>query len=176
MAPEELTLRIVALFLLLTLGAACGGDDDNDATQPATQQETGRNDHGRRTGRGCRRLPKEVSEQAFLGQWGRMWESLHPDHKAIVSREKYLTCRQEEETITSDVDIDVVDSYEEPILVQGSGTVDSTAVTLRLSHDHPLTGKPAQSNITAHAVPVDGEDVDSHEWGLRRLQEGQLSG
>ena len=86
-----------------------------------------------------------------------MWESLHPDHKAIVSREKYLTCRQEEETITSDVDIDVVDSYEEPILVQGSGTVDSTAVTLRLSYDDPLTGKPAQSNITAHAVPVDGE-------------------
>jgi hypothetical protein len=41
--------------------------------------------------------------------------------------------------------------------VKGSGSVDSTAVTLRFSYDNPLTGKRAEEHATAHAVPVDGE-------------------
>ncbi len=162
MEREELTVRIVALILLLlTLGAACGGDDDDDATQRATQQET----ESATTTATTVEEPeedagdflKEHSERTFLGQYGRIWESLHPDHKAIVSREKFLTCNQDTESFTSEVDIEVVDTYQEPILIQGSGTVDSTAVTLRLSYDNPLTGKPAEENTTVHAVPVDGE-------------------
>ncbi len=159
-------MRIVALILLLlTLGAACGGDDDDDAAQPATDAATTTTQQETETATTTAEEPnedageflKEFAEQAFLGQYGREWETLHPDHKAIVSRDKFITCNQDDDSVTSEIDIEVVDTYEEPIRVPGSETVDSTAVTLRLSYDNPLTGKPAQENLTAHAVPVDGE-------------------
>ena len=36
-------------------------------------------------------------------------------------------------------------------------TADSTAVTIRLSYNNPLTGKPAEEHATVHAVAVGGE-------------------
>jgi hypothetical protein len=56
------------------------------------------------------------------------------------------------------INTDVVETYEEPWRVRGTDeTADSTAVTLRLSYNNPLTGKPAEEHATLHAVPVDGE-------------------
>jgi hypothetical protein len=66
-------------------------------------------------------------------------------------------------SVAAKISVDVLETYEEPVLLEGSGTVDSTAVTLRFSYDNPLTGKPAEEHATVHAVAVDGE----WKWILR---------
>jgi hypothetical protein len=101
---------------------------------------------------------KELTERALRGQYGRNWETLHPAHQAVVTREKYDSCeRQSNESLGTKIDIAVVETYEEPVLVKGSGTVDSTAITLRFTYDNPLTGEEVQEHATVHAVAVDGE-------------------
>lgn len=100
---------------------------------------------------------RRLSEQQIRQQWGRIWEQLHPAHKAILSREHFMTCAGKQETVGAKVDVDVVDTYEEPVLVKGEGTVPSTAVTVRYSYDNPLTGKKVEQHDTSHAVLVDGE-------------------
>jgi hypothetical protein len=102
---------------------------------------------------------KELIQQALRGQYGRNWETLHPVHQAVVSRERYDTCESdsEESVGATKINVALVDTYEEPVRVEGDGTVDSTAVTLRFTYNNPLTGKPAEEHTTVHAVAVGGE-------------------
>jgi hypothetical protein len=101
---------------------------------------------------------KELTERSIRGQYGRIWGSLHPAHQAVVTRDKYDTCERESDGGTATrIEVDVEETYQEPVTVEGVGEVDSTAVTLRLSYNNPVTGKPAEEHATVHAVPVDGE-------------------
>jgi hypothetical protein len=141
---------LVVVLLVVALGVACGGDGDDEAQPGPTTVSAPKQDAGA--------FIKEITERTLLGQYGRNWETLHPAHQAVVSRDKYDSCeRQSDEgTGATKIDIAVVETYEEPVLVRGSGTVDSTAVTLRFSYDNPLTGKRAEEHATAHAISVGG--------------------
>ena len=102
---------------------------------------------------------KELVQQSVRGQYGRAWETLHPAHQAVVSRERYDTCESEndESLGATKINVAVVDTYEEPVRIEGEGLTDSTAVTLRFTYNNPLTGKPAEEHATVHAVAIDGE-------------------
>jgi hypothetical protein len=101
---------------------------------------------------------KELTERSFRGQYGRNWESLHPAHQAVVTRDKFDSCNREsnDSTGATKINIDVEDTYEEPVRVEGEGMVDSTAVTLRFTYDNPLTGKPAEEHATVPRRPRRG--------------------
>jgi hypothetical protein len=148
-------VKILVLVLVAVLVASCGGGNGEDEPQAGkttatttTAPEQGAGDY-----------MKELIEQALRGQYGRNWETLHPAHQAVVSRERDDTCESETEDSAgaTKIDVAVVDTYEEPVRVEGDGTVDSTAVTLRFTYNNPLTGKPAEEHTTVHAVAVGGK-------------------
>jgi hypothetical protein len=153
-------LVLMAVVLVATLGVACGGGngDGEEAQSAATNGEAGTTTESKPE-QDASAFMKELTERSLRGQYGRNWESLHPAHQAVVTRDKYDSCEREsnESTGATKISIDVEDTYEEPVRVEGEGMVDSTAVTLRLTYDNPLTGKPAEEHGTAHAVPVEGE-------------------
>jgi hypothetical protein len=150
-------LKILLLaMLVVALGIACsGGDDGNPAAQASLTTSTTATEPEQDAGD----FLKEITERGLRGQYGRNWETLHPAHQAIVSRAKYDSCERQNDqgTGATKIDITVEDTYTEPVLVKGLGTVPSTAVTLRFSYDNPLTGKPAEEHATGHAVAVDGQ-------------------
>jgi hypothetical protein len=143
---------------LLALGAGCAdgnGDDDGEQAAGTTGAATSTTNAPEQD---AGDFMKQEMRQVFLGQYGRSWDTLHPAHQTVVSRDKYDTCmRQSDASSLGDVDIDVIETYDEPIGVDGVGTVDSKAVTVRFRYDNPLTGKKVVENATVHAVPVNGE-------------------
>lgn len=146
---------LIAVLIVVTLSAASGGgngDNEKQASPTTPEQDAGD-------------FYKEITEQSIRGQYGRVWESLHPAHQQIVSRERCDECeRSDDSDGATKVTVTVVETYEEPVRVLGSTREegeseikDSTAVTLRLSYSNPLTGKPAEEHGTVHAVAVGGE-------------------
>jgi hypothetical protein len=149
-------MRLVIAFVVVALAAGCGGNGDNE-TQANPTTTTPKQDAGD--------FMKEITERSLRGQYGRVWESLHPAHQAIVSRERFDTCERDEDgTGATRITVKVVETYEEPVRVLGSTRQegeseikDSTAVTLRFNYSNPLTGKPAEEHQTVHAIAVGGE-------------------
>jgi hypothetical protein len=156
---ETVKILVIALSIA-ALGVACGGDDEDSGTQAGGTTTTSALKPDEDAGD----FIQEIFQRSLRGQYGRNWETLHPAHQKVVSREKYDACEsQDDESVAAKISVDVLETYEEPVLLEGSGTVDSTAVTLRFSYDNPLTGKPAEEHATVHAVAVDGE----WKWILR---------
>ena len=42
---------------------------------------------------------KRILGYAFTGQWGREWDELHPGHQAIVDRDTYQGCMQDQDSV-----------------------------------------------------------------------------
>jgi hypothetical protein len=55
----------------------CGGGDGGEQASPTATRTTPEQDAGD--------FMKELYERQLRGQYGRVWESLHPSHKAVVS-------------------------------------------------------------------------------------------
>jgi hypothetical protein len=143
-------MKLVIALVVVALAAGCGGNGDNgDKASPTTN--TPEQDAGA--------FMKELQERSLRGQYGRVWESLHPAHQAIVTRDRFATCEGDEDGVgATRITVKVVETYEEPWRIKGTDEmVDSTAVTLRYSYSNPLTGKPAEEHDTTHAIPVGGE-------------------
>jgi hypothetical protein len=142
---------LVAVVCIVTFGVGCGGGN-GDGEQASPTRTTPEQDAGA--------YMKEVTERSLRGQYGRVWESLHPAHQAVVTRDRFDTCESQDEggAGATRITVKVVDTYEEPVGIRGTDeTADSTAVTLRFSYSNPLTGKPAEEHQTVHAIPVGGE-------------------
>lgn len=138
-------MRVILASLLVFILVACGGGGDSDS--------------------GAEDFAVDLVETMMRGQWGRAWESLHPAHQAIASRDAYIDCRQGDSIASFEVAVD--DVFEESVNVQGIGELDTTAITLELSNDN------AETFLTMHAVEVEddwvwfmkAEDIASYEAG-----------
>lgn len=117
------------LLLIIPILAACGGggSDSSDVED----------------------FSVDLVETLMRGQWGRAWDSLHPAHQEVVSRDTYISCRQGDNVGSFDVAVD--DVFDETLNIAGVGEVDTTAVTLELSNDD------AETFLTMHAAQVDDE-------------------
>jgi hypothetical protein len=149
---------VVALVL-----AGCGGGDDNESASPprtvSLRQATATLEE-QIPDQNAEDFMVELTQQTIRGQWGRLYESLHPDHRAIVTRSHFDDCMRAaaEEDLDVPVDVDAIDSYEEPVEIAPTRKeVPSVAVTIRRRATNPLTGKTLESTDTAHAVAVNGE-------------------
>lgn len=141
---------LILLFLVAPLTAACIGDDDDTASASGAED-----------------FAIELGNTNIRGQWGRSWESLHPDHKAVVDRNIYIDCRQGE--TFGEIDIEIDETFEETLDIAGLGETDTIAVTLK------LTAKSDDSSafVTMHTMQVDGdwvwfltqEDYEAYESG-----------
>lgn len=123
-------LLAVLVVLLIALTACVGGDDD-DSTDDAGAAVV------------------EQFDMAIRGQWGRVWDLLHPEHQAIVSRDFYAQCLRSE--TFPDYDISADEVFTETIAVPELGDVETTAVTLRFENED------GSEFLTRHVIDVDGE-------------------
>lgn len=147
--------------------AGCGGDKEAltvpQPTETATAETTAT-------------PPNEPSQsveefltadaRAFsLGQLGRMYATLHPEQKKLVSRSEFDECFHASSSAFSGevVGVNVIDSYNETIEIPGTGKREpSLAVTYRpkLKLDDMLEGGgqtiEGQAQ-TVHVYKVDGE-------------------
>jgi hypothetical protein len=114
---------------------------------------------------------KRILGYQIKAQYGRTWDSLHPVEQAIVSRDTYEGCMQEQNTdVPSNVSVSVVEVYDDPIDVPGIPEKTSKAVTVKLS------ARSESSNATMHAILHDrkvGVGTDSYRPG--GVQGGELS-
>jgi hypothetical protein len=148
-------MRLLSVLTVLAL-VGCGGGDGGEQASPTATRTTPEQDAGD--------FMKELYERQLRGQYGRVWESLHPSHKAVVSREEFDACTRQNDGGGTRVTVSVVETYDEPVRALGSTheegeseIKDSTAVTLRFNYSNPLTGKPAEEHATVHAVAIGGE-------------------
>jgi hypothetical protein len=79
---------------------------------------------------------KDVLEREYIGDYGTVWDSLHPRHQRLVTRQEYEECRRGidvEGTIESVLILDVRD---EPLVVYGlRPRTPSKAVKVRVTTD-----------------------------------------
>ena len=81
------------------------------------------------------------------GQSGRLWESLVPSERAVVSKQRFVACRSN--TGFRLRTFKVLETYDESVDVDGRETP-STAVTVQVTSDDGVT------TATMHAVRVSG--------------------
>lgn len=93
-------------------------------------------------------------DAASKDQWGRVWDGLHPDQKALFTREEFIQCGAAPPFTVED--IEVVETYEENNALPGvSDSVPSTAVTLEITVS---SGEREDTQtLTAHGYEVDGQ-------------------
>jgi len=70
---------------------------------------------------------------AERGQWGKLYDELHPELQEVIPRTLYLSCV--DGTSISFDDIRVVEEYEEPAELPILGAVETTAVTVQIDGD-----------------------------------------
>jgi hypothetical protein len=139
-------MRLLSVLTVLAL-VGCGGGDGGEQASPTATRTTPEQDAGD--------FMKELYERQLRGQYGRVWESLHPSHKAVVSREEFDACTRQNDGGGTRVTVSVVETYDEPVRVLGSTheegeseIKDSTAVTLRFNYSNPLTGPPKNTRLS----------------------------
>ena len=91
---------------------------------------------------------RSVTTQFSRGQSGRLWDTLVPADKAVVSRARYTACESNEGFGLQK--FKVLETYADTIDVAGKATA-STAVSVQVTSDDGLT------TATMHAVSIGGE-------------------
>ena len=162
-----LTIGAFAVMLL----AGCGGSGEEESLTPPTTEAASTSGSTRATS-STEEAPAEPDqdpgdfirthiERSVKGQYGRVWESMHPDHKAVAPRSRWSRCESEQNDDDEGYElagVDVLEVYDEPLQIPGqSGEVDSKAITVKISVSHPVLEDPVSVTDTVHAVAVDGE-------------------
>lgn len=153
-------LSACAISLTILFGvAACSSSDDaadkSTTTTPASDQTPTTTDGTTTTelvggADSAEEAVVNYIEAAALDQWGKVYDSLHPDQRALFTKETFLTCSEQ---IPFQVEgVNVVDTYDEPSPLPGvSESAPSTAVTVTVT-----LSSGNEQTLTAHAYEVGG--------------------
>jgi hypothetical protein len=128
----------IALVLVLVGAAGCGGDS-------APGEDPGV-------------FVTSVVRTLYRGQSGDAWELLHPEHRAAVSKERYVACERKAPLEGQVRRIEVVSVEDAPATVPGeSEAVLSKAVTIRITLKLPGIPTAQPVTHTAHVFAVNGK-------------------
>jgi hypothetical protein len=126
-------MAFVRAFLVIALAALAAGCalNENEADQDAGA------------------AVKRVIEQEYVGDYGGVWDTLHPRHQRLVTRDEYEECRRGidvQGTLETALILDVTD---EPLNVYGlRPDTPSKAATVRITTDE------TEFTATYHVVRV----------------------
>ena len=129
---RKCAFAVIAAGLLATVTTACGSSGGSASSGSSKSAAT---------------FVKDVTTQFSRGQAGRLWDTLVPADKAVVSRARYMACQSNE-----GFDLQrfkVLDTYSDTIDVGGRATP-STAVSVQVTSDDGIT------TATMHAVSIGG--------------------
>ena len=133
-------VRYLVLALLTALAlAGCGGDVDPAAT-PAGRAQV------------------QYLEGLYNGRFGAAYDTLHPAYKTIVSRSQFSDCAARTIPVGQLDSIEVLDVFDDPIQIPGSGEQKAKAVRVRITSTSGETLKPFKN----HEVKV----ADRWTWVL----------
>jgi hypothetical protein len=133
----------VGLIAIVFLVGACGGGDKDSAGDAL----------------------RKLTDYADKGQWGRMWDTLHPDQQKLVPRELFTECRSKTFNGARFRDVKVIETYEEDTDLPGvSQHVSSTAVTYEAKIGRG--DNPSASRQTSHQYRVG----DTWRWALTQRE------
>lgn len=132
----------VAACALLVTG--CGGSASPEGTAIAAPTE------------GVGLFMTSLIREKATGEYQLAWKSLHPFHQRIAPRAEYIRCENQTAFPGTLLKVSVVRVKDEPVLIAGeSHTVDSKAVTIRVSVRSPGVPQPVVVTDTYHAIPVE---------------------
>lgn len=129
------------MFALVLLAVACGGDDD----------DSDRNDQTDDVGE----FAVEVGTQMVAGEWTEVYGELHPDQRAVVTQDQFVTCRS---TLTSP-------AYEVTIGEVTPATDPSSGVAIENAWNAALTYQLEGYSTLAHTILVYEVDGDYY-WAM----------
>jgi hypothetical protein len=130
--------KILILVLAASLAAGCSfSEDEEDRTAGAAV--------------------KELIENEYVGNYGTVWDTLHPRHQRFVTREEYEECRRGIDVIGTIESVLVLSVKDEPLTVFGlPPQTPSKAVRVRVTTDQN------EYTATYHVVKVG----DQWRWVL----------
>jgi hypothetical protein len=100
---------------------------------------------------------KRVLEQEYFGDYGGAWDTLHPDHQRLVTREQYDECRRGIDVQGTIDSVVVLDVRDRPLNVYGL----APRTPAKQVEVHVVTDETDYTS-TYHVVNVD----DSWRWVL----------
>jgi hypothetical protein len=138
--------KLTAVIVTSVLLAACSGGG-SDATPPETPAAATSTIVDPET------FIDDYYEIAVNGQFGKVWDTLHPAQQALVSRGAYMDCQQSTTPAPTDVKVKVIDTFPEPVDIPGTDlvAVPATALTLEITYGGSSVRR------TVHLVDVDGQ-------------------
>jgi hypothetical protein len=116
------------------------------------------------------RFMTEIVREKLEGDYGRAWESLHPAHQGVVSRDAYVACESLVPSPGDLVGIRATRVFSERIRVAGaSRRIRSRAVRVRVSVVPTGLLVPMVVSQTFHAIAVRGRwtwilSADQYEY------------
>jgi hypothetical protein len=132
-------VRYLVLALLATLAlAGCGGDVD-PATTPAGRAQV------------------RYLEGLYNGRFGAAYDTLHPAYKTIVSRSQFSDCAARTIPVGQLDSIEVLDVFDDPVQIPGSGEQKAKAVRVRIT-----STSGTEVTFVNHEVEVE----DRWDWVL----------
>jgi hypothetical protein len=100
---------------------------------------------------------KRVIEEEYVGDYGPVWDDLHPRHQRFVSRAEYEECRRGIDVVGTLESVLILDVRDAPLTVYGlQPRTPAKAVEVRVSTDE------TEFTATYHVVRVD----DRWRWVL----------
>jgi hypothetical protein len=94
---------------------------------------------------------KRVIEREYVGDYGSLWDELHPRHQRFVTRTEYEECRRGIDVRGTLESVLILDVRDEPLTVYGlRPRTPSKAVKVRITTDE------TEFTATYHVVLVDG--------------------
>jgi hypothetical protein len=92
---------------------------------------------------------KRVIEQEYVGDYGGVWDTLHPRHQRLVTRAEYEECRRGIDVLGTLESVLILDVTDEPLNVYGLGpNTPSKAARVRVTTDE------TEFTATYHVVRV----------------------
>jgi hypothetical protein len=92
--------RILLAVALAVLATGCALSDDSEDHEAGT-------------------AVKRVLEQEYFGDYGGAWDTLHPDHQRLVTRQEYHDCRSGIDVQGTIDSVVVLDVRDRPLTVYG---------------------------------------------------------
>lgn len=152
-------LRLVFCLVACLVFAGCGGDSESSKVESSVEgtgaaDTTSDEQRSNEPSDGPDKLFETLVPYYGLGQYGRAWDLLHPAHQEIAPRTFFDGCIRDAGNVPQgDLEVEVIEVYDDPIDVPAIPQKTSKAVTYRVR----VEGTDATQTETSHAVNVDGE-------------------
>jgi hypothetical protein len=103
-------------------------------------------------------VEQNVVRWNFAGQYGRIWQTLHPAYQKVVSRSFWQACKVASANKTASVDfasLDITDTYADTLTFPVLGRLDVTAVTASMKYKY--LGTTHTTADTVYFIRVGGQ-------------------